>query len=107
MSDYKHINEFRKGTVLRKINEDPTYLSFFLMFDTVDREHSPLLSGAAEDYLNSFIDGKDLKKLSEPGTNGTEYGKSLENFKKVLLKINMQMPWFLQKISGLELTQTW
>lgn len=100
MSDFKHINEFRKGTVLRKINEDPTYLSFFLMFDTVDREHSPLLSGAAEDYLNSFIDGKD-------GANGTQYGKFLENFKKVLLKINMEMPWFWQKISGLELTQTY
>ena len=107
MSDYKHINEFRKGTVLRKINEDPTYLSFFLMFDTVDRQHSPLLSGAAEDYLNLFIDGKNPEKMSEPGVNGTEYGKSLENFKNVLLKINMQMPWFWQKISGLELTQTY
>lgn len=99
MSDFKHINEFRKGTVLRKINEDPTYLSFFLMFDTVDKEHSPLLSGAAEAFLTKFVDGD--------GANGTQYGKFLENFKKVLLKINMEMPWFWQKISGLELTQTY
>ncbi len=50
MSDFKHINEFRKGSVLSKISEDPTYLSFFFMFDGVDREHSPLLAGPAEEY---------------------------------------------------------
>ena len=54
MSDFKHINEFRKGTTLRKISEDPTYLSFFLMFDSVDPEHSPLLSGRAEAYLKKI-----------------------------------------------------
>lgn len=95
MSDFKHINEFRKGTTVRKINEDPTYLSFFLMFDTVDREHSPLLAGPAKDYLTNMIDGP----------LGTSYATRLENFKKVLLKINTEMPWFWQKVSGLELTQ--
>lgn len=95
MSDFKHINEFRKGTTVRKINEDPTYLSFFLMFDTVDREHSPLLAGPAKDYLTNMIDAH----------LGTNYAVRLENFKKVLTKINSEMPWFWQKISGLELTQ--
>ena len=97
MSDHKHINEFRKGTILRKISEDPTYLSFFIMFDSVDREHSPLLSGRAEEYLKKFVDGD--KK--------TGHAAALHNFKKVLLKINKDMPWFWQKISGLELTQTY
>lgn len=97
MSDFKHINEFRKGTVIRKINEDPTYLSFFLMFDTVDHEHSPLLSGPAQNYLKNFVDP----------ASGTQYAVYLENFKKVLMKINMEMPWFWNKISGLELTQTY
>ena len=97
MSDFKHINEFRKGTTLRKISEDPTYLSFFIMFDSVDPEHSPLLSGRAEAYLKKFVDGP----------AGTNYAGNLAAFKKVLMKINKDMPWFWQKISGLELTQTY
>jgi len=97
MSDFKHINEFRKGTRLRMISEDPTYLSFFIMFDSVDPEHSPLLSGRAEAYLKKFVD---------PVT-GTNYAGNLAAFKKVLMKINKDMPWFWQKISGLELTQTY
>lgn len=97
MSDFNHINEFRKGSVLRKINEDPTYLSFFFMFDTVDREHSPLLSGAAEDYLRTFVDG----------SLQTTYATRLAAFKKVLIKINKEMPWFWQKVSGLQLAETY
>jgi hypothetical protein len=96
MSDFNHINEFRKGSVLRKISEDPTYLSFFFMFDTVDREHSPLFAGPAEEYLKNFVDS----------THGTNYAANLKAFKTVLLKINKEMPWFWQKVSGLELTQT-
>ena len=30
--DFKNRNEFRKGARLRTINEDPTYLSFVLLF---------------------------------------------------------------------------
>jgi hypothetical protein len=96
MSDFNHINEFRKGSVLRKISEDPTYLSFFFMFDTVDREHSPLFAGPAEEYLADFVDHE----------HGTNYAANLKAFKTVLLKINKEMPWFWQKVSGLELTQT-
>ena len=54
MADFGKINEFRKTTQLRKINEDPTYLSFFLLFDT-SRENSPLLSGVAEEYLRNVV----------------------------------------------------
>lgn len=97
MSDFKHINEFRKGSVLRKISEDPTYLSFFFMFDTVDREHSPLFAGPAKEYLEKFVDIH----------LGTNYAKNLEAFQKVLLKINTDMPWFWQKITGLELVETY
>jgi hypothetical protein len=97
MSDFKHINEFRKGSVLRKISEDPTYLSFFFMFDTVDREHSPLFAGPAKEYLAQFVD----KHLE------TNYATNLEAFQKVLLKINTDMPWFWQKITGLELVETY
>jgi hypothetical protein len=92
MSDFKHINEFRKGSILRKISEDPTYLSFFFMFDTVDRTHSPLFAGPAEEYLEKFVDVN----------LGTSYAATLKSFKKVLLKINTEMPWFWQNVTGLE-----
>jgi len=100
MSDFKHINEFRKGSILSKISEDPTYLSFFMMFDAIDREHSPLLSGPAEEYLRQFVD--------PPGSTSDKPGKHVANlraFKKVLLKINKELPWFWQKLNGLEATQ--
>jgi len=97
MADFKHINEFRKGSILRKINEDPTYLSFVLLFDWETKEHSPLMSGPAKEYLEKFVDGP----------MGTKYAKYLENFTEVLKKINTEMPWFWQKVSGLELTQTY
>lgn len=98
MSDFKHINEFRKGSVLRKISEDPTYLSFFFMFDTVDRQHSPLLAGPAKEYLDNFVD-------KAQGQQGQGYAQKLENFQKVLMKINKEMPWFFQKVTGLELVE--
>lgn len=90
-------NDFRKGSVVRKIHEDPTYLSFFFMFDDQDRMHSPLLSGAAEDYLSKVLN-QDYAK---------QYLTNLKNFKKVLFKINKEMPWFWQSITGLDLAMTY
>ena len=92
MADFKTINDFRKGTVLRKINEDPTYLSFFFVFDDVDKAESPLLAGPAQDYLEKVIRA-DI---------GKTYSQNLQNFKKVLFKINKELPWFWQTVSGLE-----
>jgi hypothetical protein len=92
MADFGNINEFRKTTQLRKINEDPTYLSFFFLFDFSDREHSPLLSGAAEDYLRNVV-------------GDTVRADLLARFKKLLRKINTELPWFWQSISGLEETR--
>jgi len=97
MSDFTHINQFRKGAVVRTVNEDPTYLSFSFLFDTVDREHSPLFAGPAKEYLTKFVDD----------WMDTKYAVRLEAFQNVLLKINREMPWFFSKINGLELTETY
>ena len=94
MSDFGNINEFRKTTQLRKINEDPTYLSFFFLFDFSDRERSPLLSGAAEDYLRNVV-------------GDTVRADLLARFKKLLRKINTELPWFWQSVSGLETSRTY
>jgi len=92
MADFSTINEFRKTTQLRKINEDPTYLSFFFLFNFNDREHSPLLSGAASDYLRNVVGEEDR-------------ADRLDRFVKLLQKINRELPWFWQSISGLEATR--
>lgn len=92
MSDFKNINQFRKTTQLRKINEDPTYLSFFLLFNFGDRENSPLLAGAASDYLRIVV-GDD------------ERADMLDRFVNLLKKINQELPWFWQTLSGLEVSR--
>lgn len=94
MADFGKINEFRKTTQLRKINEDPTYLSFFFLFNFYDHESSPLLSGAASDYLRNVV-------------GDTERADRLDRFKKLLQKINTELPWFWQSVSGLEATRTY
>ena len=97
MADFKRTQDFRKGSLLRKINEDPTYLSFFLVFDTQNREESPLFAGPAMDYLTKVLNQDHAKK----------YSLALENFQKVLLKINKELPWFWQTISGVDVAMTY
>ena len=91
---YKNTTEFRKGSPLRTINEDPTYLSWLIMFDK-QSDGSPLFNGAAEKYLLETVGG--------------DYGKglaaTLNAFKTLLFKINTDMPWFWQTLSGLEQSQ--
>ena len=93
--DFKNRNEFRKGARLRTINEDPTYLSFVLLFhyhDHHDVGHSPLLDGTAEKYLRSVV-RDDV---------GNAYADNLKNFVRVLRKVNLEMPWFWNGLKGLE-----
>ena len=96
MADFKTPQDFRKGSLLRKLNEDPTYLSFFLVFETQNREESPLFAGPAMDYLTKVLNQDHVKK----------YSIALANFQKVLLKINRELPWFWQTISGLDAAMT-
>lgn len=100
MADFKNIREFKKGSTLRKISEDPTFLSFFFLFNFNDVHHSPLLAplekpGSAGYYLKNFVDKE----------AGTRHHEHLENFKKVLKKVNQELPWFWNSIAGLELTK--
>ena len=92
MADFKTQQDFRKGSILRKINEDPTYLSFFLVFDTIDREESPLFAGPAKEYLLNVLNTDFSQKHAD----------ALDNFQKVLLKINKELPWFWQTLSGVD-----
>lgn len=94
MSNFTSINNFKKGAISNRIHEDPTFLSFFFMFDWFDKEHSPLLSGATEQYLRDVV-----------GDN--ERADNLARFNKILKKLNKELPWFWQGITGLEKTRTY
>lgn len=91
MADFKTINDFRKGKVNRPY-DDPTYLSFFFLFDFYNREESPLLSGAARDYLTDVVGGEE----------GERRARRLDDFITILRRLNSEMPWFWQSLSGLE-----
>lgn len=92
MSDFKNISDFRKAKTSKYPYQDPTYLSFVILFDTNDRVNSPLFSGPAEEFLQGL----------ETEPYYAERLASLREFKKALLAINNDMPWYWQSLSGLE-----
>lgn len=99
MSDFKKISDFTKGKRASQQYQDPTYMSFLMLFDFADAANSPFLSKPAEDFL---------KKLAQDGDTKEYYSEKLEalqNFKKALKLINNEMPWFWQSLSGLEKIQ--
>lgn len=96
MSDFKTPNDFRKGSYNKYPYQDPTYLSFALMFDWFDPESSPLLSEPAETFL---------AKLAETDSFYKERLEDLQAFKDALYTINMELPWYWQSLKGLERLQ--
>lgn len=98
MSDFKTPMDFRKGSYRKYPYQDPTFLSFALLFDFYDIESSPLLAGGAEAFL------KDLA-TRDTGTFYKERLDDLQNFKKTLETINKELPWFWQSLKGLERLQ--
>jgi len=91
MQDNKTINDFRKGYRYDQMAEDPTYLTFFFMFDYYSAD-SPLLNGEAASYLRNVLGDE-------------ERARHLENFIKILSRVNAEYPWFWQGVSGLETTR--
>lgn len=78
-------NKWQKG--YRNHNYgDPTYLSFFLMFDW---EGSPLFNGTAEDFLRIVL--KEEQRADK-----------LARFKRLFQKLNREMPWYFYELEGLE-----
>lgn len=72
---------------------DPTFLSFFLLFDWYG-PGSPLFNGEAADFLRNVIGDNDR-------------AVELEKFVKYLKRINQEMPWFFQSITGLDAAYTY
>jgi len=96
MSDFKKITDFKKSKSSKYAYQDPTYLSFVLLFDFTDAANSPFLSKPAENFL---------AKLAKDDDYYAEKLEALFLFKKALITINNEMPWYWQGISGLERLQ--
>jgi hypothetical protein len=101
MSDFKNTQDFRKSKLSKHAYQDPTYLSFTMMFDFTDAANSPLLSKPAENFLRKLTTGDN----NESSEFYKERLEALINFKKALKTINIEMPWYWQGISGLEKIQ--
>jgi hypothetical protein len=98
MSDFREISDFRKGRKTGLQYQDPTYLSFIFMFNWHDKNKSPLLAGAAEDFIQyNCIDGNSTNKEFYE-----ERLEALKNFNTALKAINREYPWYWQGVSGLE-----
>ena len=124
MSDFKNIKDFKKGKLSRYPYQDPTYLSFVLMFNFNDKYNSPLLSGETELYLKQFIDDGSSKSpvdekdkpldgqeaqpkeisanQNEVNENYSRRLEALQNFIKALKTINNEMPWYWQGLTGVD-----
>ena len=100
MSDFKNIKDFKKGSLTSHPFQDPTRLSFVLLFDFFDKNHSPLLSTETETYLKNLVDNAGNSKPFYE-----ERLEALKNFKKTLATINNTMPWYWQTLEGLERLQ--
>lgn len=106
-NDFRKSGLYTKGALGGNIKlpyQDPTYLTFGFMFVdsemmTDSRESSPLLSGAAERFL---------EKLKNTASAPEKYALRLQNlkdFKAALMKINKEMPWYWQSLKGLDRLQ--
>jgi hypothetical protein len=98
MSDFKTPMDFRKGSYRKFPYQDPTYLSFALLFDFYDIESSPLLAGGAESFLRDLAD-------RESDSFYYDRLEDLKNFIKTLNEVNRELPWFWQSFKGLERLQ--
>ena len=98
MSDFKTPMDFRKGSYRKYPYQDPTYLSFALLFDFYDIESSPLLAGGAESFLRDLAD-------READSFYYDRLDDLKNFIKTLNEVNRELPWFWQSLKGLERLQ--
>lgn len=124
MSDFKNTLDFRKGKLAQSPYQDPTFLSFVLLFDLHSNIDSPLLSGAAEQFyieqlkvsLRTSRAGSKLGSagFDQEGNGGGNprtkfYEERLANlvkFKTALLDLNKNTPWFFQGLQGIDRVMT-
>ncbi len=106
---------FRKGTKLKALPyQDPTYLGFLLLFQWNDVKLSTNTTGTStpDAIISSPLfdpSGAEayLKRLAVVNKKYEYKLNALIAFKKGLQKINQDMPWYWQSMSGLDKLQAY
>jgi len=106
---------FRKGTALKALPyQDPTYLGFLLLFQWNDVKLSTNTTGTStpDAIISSPLFDESgaeayLKRLAIVNKKYENKLKALIAFKKGLQKINLDMPWYWQSMSGLDKLQAY
>lgn len=120
MADFKDRIDFQKGKLAQSPYQDPTFLSFVILFDMHSNANSPLLSGAAERFYIEQLQasvrtsragskaensGQGEKEENVPSPRAKFYEErllALINFKTALIDLNKNTPWFFQGIQGID-----
>jgi hypothetical protein len=106
---------FRKGTKLNALPyQDPTYLGFLLLFqwDDVKTVSDTTATSTPDAIISSPLfdpSGAEayLKRLAIVNKKYENKLKALTAFKTGLQKINLDMPWYWQSMSGLDKLQAY
>jgi len=104
------ISTFKKGSMRSSsIHEEPTLLSFFFLIHFDDAEASPLFGPAT--YTNGIPQKTALNYFENTVSNtdffyGAKKAAQLRSFINIFRKINIEMPWFWQTVTGLEVART-
>lgn len=96
----KNINNFHKGFLTTDRFSDPTYLGFKLVFDFNPVTRNPE-TGQTDDPLFSEDAGLESAIRYLKSTGYPNRAIMLQEFKKLLQKINTDTPWYWQSLNGL------
>lgn len=104
------ISTFKKGPLRSgSIHEEPTLLSFFFLFHWDDPTASPLfgpaVSGTGAPQRTAFNYFEKTVSNTDPAYGGKKAAQ-LKSFINILKKVNTEMPWFWQTVTGLEVART-
>lgn len=101
---------FKKGTRLTgRIHEEPTLLSFFFMFHFNDTTVEGLFGKAVGEGnigLKTALNFFEKTVANSSPEYGMQKAAQLRSFTAILKKVNLEMPWFWQTVTGLEVART-
>ena len=104
------ISTFKKGSMRSSsIHEEPTLLSFFFLIHFDDAGASPLFGSATN--TNGIPQRTALNYFEKTVSNtdpayGAKKAAQLKSFINIFRKVNTEMPWFWQTVTGLEVART-
>lgn len=104
------ISTFKKGSMRSSsIHEEPTLLSFFFLIHFDDAGASPLFGPATNSNGVPYRTALNYFEKTVSNTDpayGAKKAAQLKSFINIFKKVNTEMPWFWQTVTGLEVART-